>query len=335
MQNWKWQIMEIANKSITAIQIGLMGDVMIGRLVNEQMNHVPALYIWGDVYSLLESNDLNIINLEAALTHSPHLVPKVFNFKADPYKVKALVGASIHVANLANNHILDYSEEGLLETLATLDKAGIKHIGAGRNITEASAPVIIDIKGIKIGILGCTDNEPGWLATQSQPGVKFLEIGNIEAIREDIQKLRPQVNLLILSIHWGPNMVERPSKAFVQFAHDLIDCGVDLIHGHSAHIFQGVEVYKGKLILYDTGDFIDDYYVDPLLRNDRSFLFLVKCTKEGIQELRLIPVLIGPCQVNKANLSEALQIIQRMQKLSKEMKTEFIMQNGELFLHLS
>lgn len=327
--------METAKKNAIAIQIGLMGDVMIGRLVNEQMNHAPTLYIWGDVYSLLKSNDLNIINLEAALTRSPHLVPKVFNFKADPYKGQALTGASIHVANLANNHILDYSEEGLLETLTTLDHAGIKHMGAGRNITEASAPVIVDVKGVKIGMLGCTDNEPSWLATQNKPGVKFLEVGNIEAIQEDIQQLRPRVDLLILSIHWGPNMVERPSKEFVQFAHDLIDCGIDLIHGHSAHIFQGVEVYKKKLILYDTGDFIDDYYVDPILRNDRSFLFLIQCTKEGIQELRLVPVVIGHCQVNKANSSDALQIMQRMQRLSKEMQTEFTMQNGKLFLSLS
>lgn len=317
------------------IQIGLMGDVMIGRLVNKHMHNLPSSYIWGDLLSLLHNNDLNIINLEAALTHSPHIVPKVFNFKADPKRVKALVGANIHVANLANNHVLDFSEEGLLETLATLDQAGIKYTGAGKNIIEASMPAIMDIKGIKIGVLGCTDNEPNWLATQNKPGIKFLEVGNIQAIKTDIQKLRQQVDLLILSIHWGPNMVEKPTKKFVQFAHDLIDCGVDLIHGHSAHIFQGVEIYKGKLILYDTGDFIDDYYVDPVLRNDRSFLFLVQCSKERIIDLRLIPVFIGNYQVNKANQYEAQQAIKRMQKLSQDMHTTFELQNEELVLHIS
>jgi poly-gamma-glutamate capsule biosynthesis protein CapA/YwtB (metallophosphatase superfamily) len=324
------------NNEVT-IQIGLMGDVMIGRLVNEHMTYAPETYIWGDLLSTIKGNDFNIINLEAALTHSEKIVQKVFNFKADPHKVRALTVASIDAANLANNHILDYSEEGLLETLITLDQAKIKHTGAGRNISEASKPVIADVKGIKIGILGCTDNEPGWLATSSKPGIKYLEVGDISSIKADIQKVRDQVDLLILSIHWGPNMVERPSQKFKQFAHDLIDCGVDLIHGHSAHIFQGVEVYKKKLILYDTGDFIDDYYVDPRLRNDFSFLFLVRYSKKGIQELRLIPVLIRNFQVNKANEEDARQIMKRMQKFSKEMHTEFEREEGEseLVLRLS
>lgn len=327
--------MQIPSERKINIVMGFMGDVMIGRLVNEQLDTVPYSYIWGNILPLLKSNDLNLINLEAALTTSSKVVPKVFNFKADPDRVQELVEASIHVVNLANNHVLDFSEEGLLETLTTLDKAGIKHVGAGRKLAEASAPVILMVNSIKIGFLGCSDNEPSWLASQTQPGIKFLEVGDIEAIKKDILELRPKVDLLVLSIHWGPNMREKPPKEFIQFAHDLIDLGVDMIHGHSAHIFQGVEVYKRKLILYDTGDFVDDYYVDPILRNDRSFLFLVECNKEGIQRLRLIPVLIGLFQVNQAKGKEAEEIMKRMQRLSKEMNTTFKVQDGELILQIA
>jgi poly-gamma-glutamate synthesis protein (capsule biosynthesis protein) len=316
------------------IQIGLMGDVMIGRLVNEQLDYVPAIYIWGDVLPILKNSDLNLINLEAALTKSSQRVPKVFNFKADPHKVQSLVDASVHVVNLANNHVLDYSVEGLIETLETLDHAGIKHVGAGRNIAEASLPATFIIKGIKIGILGCTDNEPLWRASETRPGTKFLEVPDVHAIEKEILELRPKVDILILSIHWGPNMRERPSREFIHFAHALIDLGVDLIHGHSAHIFQGVEIYKGKSILYDTGDFVDDYYVDPYLRNDRSFLFLVECTKKGIQRLRLIPVFINNFQVNKASKEEGQKITKRMQLLSKELHTTFETQDDELILQL-
>lgn len=316
------------------MHIGLMGDVMIGRLVNEQLDEVPTTYIWGDLLPILKSHDLNLINLEAALTTSSRLVPKVFNFKADPKKVQALVDASIHVVNLANNHVLDYSEEGLLETLQTLDQAGIQHVGAGRNLKEASHPVIVARQGITVGILGCTDNEPTWLATKTRPGTKYLEVGDLDAIRKDILDLRPRVDILILSIHWGPNMRERPSRQFVQFAHDLIDLGVDLIHGHSAHIFQGVEVYKGKFILYDTGDFIDDYYVDPYLRNDRSFLFQVRCSKKGIQSLELLPALIQNFRVNQAKGQEVQKILQQMQKLSQEMNTSFDNKDGKLILNI-
>lgn len=305
------------------LKIGLMGDVMVGRLVNEKLAHVQPDYIWGDLLPLLRANDLNLINLEAALTLSDQIVPKVFNFKADPDRVHSLQKGSIHIANLANNHVLDFSEEGLLDTLKTLDEAGIKHVGAGKNSQEASAPVILEMKQTKLGFLGCTDNEPSWAASPFHPGINYLDVGDLSSIGKAIEGVRPLADLLILSIHWGPNMRERPPQEFIDFAHALIDQGVDLIHGHSAHIFQGVEVYKGKIILYDTGDFIDDYAVDPYLRNDRSFLFLIECSHKRIQRLTLLPTLISRFQVNRAKGKEANESIARMIKLSKEMGTIF------------
>ena len=314
------------------ISIGLAGDVMIGRLVNEQLDHVPPEYIWGNLLPLLRRTDFNLINLEAALTDSQEEVPKTFNFKANPHKVRSLVEGSIDVVNLANNHVLDYAKKGLLETLETLNQANIMHVGAGKNIIEASQPVIVEKNGITVGILGCTDNEPTWLAKNESPGTRYLSVYDIDLIKTDIERLRPQVDLLILSIHWGPNMKERPSKSFTTFAHQLIEAGVDILHGHSAHIFQGVEVYQNKLILYDTGDFVDDYYVDPLLRNDRSFFFVVEATKAGLCTLRLIPVLISHFQVNRAKGNDAAESLERMQKLSAELHTTFALENQELIL---
>jgi poly-gamma-glutamate capsule biosynthesis protein CapA/YwtB (metallophosphatase superfamily) len=133
----------------------------------------------------------------------------------------------------------------LIETLETLDRAQIQHVGAGINAIAAAAPVIIKRRGIKVGILGCTDNEPTWKASEAHPGIVYLDVGDLDTIRDAILQLRPQVDLLILSMHWGPNMRERPSADFRAFAH--------------------------QLILYDTGDFVDDYAIDPFLRNDRSF----------------------------------------------------------------
>lgn len=319
------------NKSVS---IGMAGDVMIGRLVNECLDDVEPAYIWGNTLPLLQSTDLNLINLEAALTTSQEAVPKVFNFKADPKKARCLAEGSAHVVNIANNHILDYSESGLLETLETLDNAHIQHVGAGKNIEEASKPVIRVVKGVKIGILGCTDNESDWIATDSHPGTRYLTVGNLKALSKDIEDLRSQVDILILSIHWGPNMKERPSRGFIQFAHHLIDIGVDIIHGHSAHIFQGVELYKSKLILYDTGDFVDDYYVDPVLRNDLSFFFIAEVNKQGILGLRLIPVKISNCQVNVLREKDAAPTLIHMQGLSSEFGTALEIVDGELRLGL-
>lgn len=305
------------------VTIAFTGDVMIGRLVNEFLDTMPPEYIWGDTLQELIAADLRVINLEAALTTSADEVSKVFNFKADPVKVKSLTCASIDLVNLANNHVLDYSEEGLLETLHVLDRANIQHVGAGRNITQAKAPVIFSINGIRIGFLGCTDNESSWLASESSSGTFYLKVDDFKSIQKEIAALRPQVDFLVLTIHWGPNMVERPPSSFVRFAHQLMDAGVDLLHGHSAHIFQGIEIYKRKPILYDTGDYVDDYYVDPQLRNDRSFLFLIEIGKQGVHSIRLIPVLISNFQVNHAHGDDASSTLRRMQSLSSEFNTHF------------
>ncbi len=298
------------------ITIGLAGDVMIGRLVNAFLDTAPMEAIWGDVLSELLDTDLNLINLESALTRSSLAVPKVFNFKADPEKAAALKKGRIDVVNLANNHVLDFSEEGLFDTIETLDRAGIAHVGAGKNRDEARKPAILTRKGISVGIVGYTDNEPGWKAEEHKPGIHYIEVGDLDTVLEDILPLRDQVDVLIVSIHWGPNMRSFPSAAFIEFARALIENGVDILHGHSAHIFQGYEIYKKGLILYDTGDFVDDYYVDPHLRNDRSFFFKVHVSKEGFQQLEMIPVKIEGCCVHLAKGKEAEAILEKMRYLN-------------------
>jgi poly-gamma-glutamate synthesis protein (capsule biosynthesis protein) len=321
--------------------IGFTGDVMLGRLVNQVMTRINTkepgkgyTYVWGNMLPILRQNDINIINLETTLTKSKKKVSKVFNFKADPDKVKALVEAKIDIVSLANNHSCDFNHEGLLETLQVLDKAKIHHVGAGKTIEQARKPVIITRKGIKIGIIGYTDNEPGWKAGPDKPGNNYLRVGDIEQVKKDIAAIRPKVDLLVTTWHWGPNKREIPTPDFVEFAHRMIESGIDIIHGHSAHVTQGVEVYQGKLILYDTGDFVDDYAVGPVLRNDHSFLYKVYVTKEGIQKLVLVPVLIDNMQVNRAKGKDRAEMVQRIKRLSAAFGTEFQEVEQRLELHV-
>lgn len=305
-----------------------MGDIMIGRSVNDMIRKEGYDYPWGNVLPYLKNPGVNIINLETALTSSNKKVPKVFNFKADPDKVKTLSNAHIQVANIANNHILDFSEKGLLETIRLLDLAEIQHTGAGRTLAEARKPAVIYCYGLKIGIIGCTDNEPGW-KSDGRPGIYYIEIGDILELKKDIESIREKVDLLILSAHFGPNMVESPDPDKIKFAHQLIDLGVDIIHGHSAHVFQGIELYKGKIIIFDAGDFIDDYVVDGELRNDRSFLFEIEIADKKIIGLRLIPVIIKNMQVNFAVAADKEWSIARMQYLSRAFGTK-IKDTGEV-----
>jgi len=320
--------------SDNTISIGLVGDVMIGRGVNTAITNKGYIYPWGNVLPLLKNTDINIINLETALTRSIKKVFKAFNFKATPDKIKTLTEAGITVTNLANNHILDFSEEGLAETIQTLNAAGIKYAGAGMNDKEAAKPAILAKKNITIGVLGFTDNEPGWKAGTSTSGVNYFDISRKDDRNKALQnvvQLRKETDIVIVSIHWGPNMKETPDKHFIDFAHEMIEQGADIIHGHSAHNFQGIEVYSHKLILYDTGDFVDDYVVDPVLKNDHSFFFRVEAGKQSIAKSELIPVLISNCQVNLAIEEDCKWCLQRMQYLSAKFGTK-VNDSGEVIL---
>ncbi len=302
--------------------IGLAGDTMLGRSVNKTIAKRGYTYPWGNILPILKQTDLNLINLENTFTTSIKKLPKVFNFKSDPGNIQSLKQANITVVNLANNHILDFGDKGLFDTIKTLDSVGIKHVGAGKNQQKAKQSAIITKNSIKIGIIGYTDNEPDWKAQTNKPGINYVKVGDIVTIQQNINTIRPQVDILIVTIHWGPNMRQYPNQEFITFAHAIIDSGVDIIHGHSAHIFQGVEVYHHKLIMYDTGDFVDDYAIDPLLRNDQGLLFIVTVTKTGIKKVQLIPLLISNFQVNYAQGIQKKEILDRIKTLSAKFGTK-------------
>ena len=304
------------------VTIGFMGDVMLGRAVGENIAETSYQYPWGDFIPLLKKNDLNIINLETALTTHTKKVPKVFNFKSNPANIKVLQEGYITVANLANNHVRDYGDSGLKETVEALNKAGILHVGAGANLAVAQKPVIITKNGVKIGIIGCTDNEPTWLAGKNKPGTNYIKVGDTATLIPLIKKVKKHVDILIVSMHWGPNMRVKPTQGFKDFAHALIDAGVDIFHGHSAHIIQPVELYKGKVILYDTGDFIDDYTVDKNLRNDYACMFVVTVNKKGVKKIQLGPGLISSMQVNHATQPIFGKILTKIQTLSGPFGTD-------------
>lgn len=314
------------------VTIGFAGDVMIGRSVNDKISATDYSYPWGNVLPLFKSTDLNLINLEAPLTqHRTQQQKKMINLKADPNKIQTLIDARIDVVNLANDHILDFWEEGMLETIELLNKSGIKHVGAGVTINQAGQPVIMTLNDITIGILGFTDNEPYWIA-QDKPGTNYVEVGDIDTISRAVASIRDRVDVLILSIHWGDKMVHKPIPDFVSFAHKIIDAGVDIIHGHGAHVFQGVEIYKNKLIMYDTGDLIDDFEAVPEYSNDRTFFFSCELNKTGVKKLKLTPLVIKDFQVNIAANGEYESTLSHMQQLSADFGT-YINSNGEIMIN--
>jgi len=320
------------------ITLALVGDVMLGRLVNQHLKTMAADEVWGDVLPLFAAADLRIGNLECALTSHRQQwerTRKVFHFRADPPAVRVLSAAGIDAVSLANNHTLDFEVPGLLDTVAHLDNAGIRHAGAGHDLAAASAPALIPVKGQRVALIAVTDNEPAFAAGATTPGTHYLPVAidgkTLDYVEGLIRSARDAgADLVVFSNHWGPNMVSRPSALFRRFAHAVIERGADVYYGHSAHLFQGVEIHRGKPILYSTGDFVDDYAVDPWLRNDWSFLFLVQMENGQLHRLDLYPVLLTVAHVRRAVPPERARIGKRMRELSAEFGTALREEHGVL-----
>jgi poly-gamma-glutamate synthesis protein (capsule biosynthesis protein) len=295
---------------------------MLGRGVNAELTHRPPRSFWGNLIPLLHSADAVVANLECAVTARTEpwqKIPKGFHFRADPRAVELLQVARVRCVSVANNHTMDFGEEGLLDTLRHLDGAAIQHVGGGSNLEEAENPTIVDAAGLKVGILAFTDHETDSAADQQRAGTNLLEIATDAETRARVARALTRARnagaeFVVLSLHWGPNMKLAPSPLFRAFAHAAVEDGADLIYGHSAHTFQGVEVCRGRLILYDTGNFLDDYAVDPILRYDWSFLFLAEIDSGRVRSLRMIPVRLDYAQANLAVDLEFEAIVDRMRR---------------------
>lgn len=311
------------------VTLAFVGDVMLGRMVDETLASRPASSVWGSTLPILRGADAVFANLECALTafRRPwRRTRKVYHFRADPRAVEALQAANIRCVSLANNHILDFETEGLIDTLRHLDDAGIAHAGAGATLAKARAPALVAVGELQIGLIALTDNEPPFAAAPDRPGTWHAAIGEdpalVDLLAEQVVELRVRgADLVVLSLHWGPNMATCPPSPFRAFAKAVVDRGVDIVHGHSAHVFQGIEAHGRRLVFYDTGDFLNDYAVDPLLRNDWSFVFLVEVDREGPLRLALVPVRLNPGRVDLAQGAERRAILDRMQRLSAGLDT--------------
>jgi poly-gamma-glutamate synthesis protein (capsule biosynthesis protein) len=309
--------------------LAFVGDVVLTRGLDGEMARRPPESFWGSVLPLLRSADAVIANLECAITEHTQpwqKTPKVFYLRADPSAIDVLRAANIRCVSLANNHTLDFGEEGLEDTLRHLDAAGIRHAGAGAGLAQAAEPAVIDAAGLRVGIVSFTDNEPPFAAGPDQPGTNYLEIAAdppvVARVEQAAARARQRAaELVVLSLHWGPNMRRRPSPEFRAFARAALDHSVNLVHGHSAHLFQGVERYRRGLVLYDTGNILDDFPVDPDFRKDWSFVFLVEADAAGLHRLRLVPVRLGYGRVDLATGAEFDAIVERMRSLCAALGT--------------
>ncbi|MBO8137551.1 MAG: CapA family protein [Desulfotomaculum sp.] len=227
----------------TIILVSAVGDNTIGYDIdfgyNGSFNQVVDTngldYPFKNVAGIFKNDHLTIANLETALTNSTTRAKKKFKFAGKPAYRDVLAAGGIDAVNLANNHTMDYLEQGYNDTLANLKAAGIGCFGNGIKLVK-------NINGIKVGMLGYK----GW--TDS----RWIR----DKIAGDIAELKKQAQVVIISFHWGVERSNYPSNVQKELGRFAVDSGADLVLGHHPHVIQGIEKYKGKIIVYSLGNFV-------------------------------------------------------------------------------
>jgi poly-gamma-glutamate synthesis protein (capsule biosynthesis protein) len=240
--------------------------------------------VFNDFKKEFEHNDLNVVDLECPLTLETTKIEKTGpHQKAHPKTIELLKEINIDLVAMANNHILDYGNKALLETIELCNKNNIKTIGVGKNSSEAKLPVIKEIQGLKIGFLNFCESE--WtIAKVDQPGANPIDlIENFNAI----QSLKQKVDKLIVIAHGGNEFYHLPSPRLKKTYRYFIDAGADVVISHHTHCFTGYEVYKKAPIFYGLGNFI---YDRPDKKNDNwNFGYVVRLTIDDQIKFEIVP----------------------------------------------
>jgi poly-gamma-glutamate capsule biosynthesis protein CapA/YwtB (metallophosphatase superfamily) len=312
------------------MKLGLAGDTMLGRGVGEHLaSKRPETLFAQEVVDAARDADLFVLNLECCISNrgAPWPIPgKPFFFRAPPAAVEALSHLGVDCVTLANNHALDFGPEALLDTVRYLSDAGIASVGAGPDVQSARAPAILTANGFRLGVLGIADHPKDFAAGADRPGIAFADL------RTEVPGWLAELvhgtkaDAVMVTPHWGPNMTSEPVPHVRAAARQIIGTGASLIAGHSAHVFQGVE----GPILYDLGDFLDDYAVDPILRNDLGLMFFVTIDEQGPVRLEAIPLNLDFCYTKLAQGEDAAWVRKRFTEACAAFGTEVTEENGRL-----
>jgi poly-gamma-glutamate synthesis protein (capsule biosynthesis protein) len=314
------------------MKVALAGDTMLGRKVAERLAVVAPSELFSDeVVAVAHEADLFVLNLECAISArgAPWPDPaKPFFFRAPPVAVDALRHLGVTCVTLANNHALDFGVDALLDTFDHLTDAGISWVGAGLDESAARAPTVLEAAGLRVGVVAVTDHPAAYAAGADRPGVAFADLrhGSPAWLLDTIRGL--DTDVVLVTPHWGPNMVAEPVRHVRTAATAFRAAGATLVAGHSAHVFHGV----ADSVVYDLGDFIDDYATDPL-RNDLGLLFLATFDNGGrLARLEGIPLALDYCSTRLAAPEEAHWITDRFRRACTALGTEVEHSGGRLVI---
>jgi poly-gamma-glutamate capsule biosynthesis protein CapA/YwtB (metallophosphatase superfamily) len=315
------------------MKLALAGDTMLGRSVGEAISRAPdRLLVAPEVVAAAAEADLFILNLECCISARGERWPdphKPFFFRAPPEAAALLARLGVDCVTLANNHALDFGADALLDTLEHLRGAGIGCVGAGATLEEARAPALLSVADANLTVVSFADHPAEFAAGPARPGIAFADLRRERVPEWLLSAVRTSdAEVTLVTPHWGPNMTAEPRAYARRAAAELVEAGATVVAGHSAHVFQGVE---GR-VLYDLGDFLDDYAVHAELRNDLGLLFLITLEGQRLRELQAIPLKLDYCYTRSATRDEAAWITSRFRSACKAFGTQVVEEDGRLVI---
>ncbi len=268
------------------ITIAAVGDLMLGGRAEPFLKQFGPDYPFRDMMPVLRTADLIAGNLESAIsTHGTAVKNKTFTLRADPLAARALKSAGIRVVSLANNHSMDFGPIALRDTLDALNENEILYTGAGMDLEDARAPAIIKINGRTLAFLSYSLTFPlEFYASARQPGTAP---GYGDFVKADIEKVRPLADLVIVSFHWGAELLTAAKDYQIDLGHKAIDWGADVVLGHHPHVLQELEVYKGRLIAYSLGNFV---FGSESNRTNFSMILLLTFRGNTLVKVQAVPI---------------------------------------------
>lgn len=310
----------------------LAGDVMLNGIR-------PSRQIWSGISEEVKAADVAFANLEIPWTTAKHptttkgadeLKAKTqFVLKADPGNAQYFAGAGWDLVTLANNHAMDFRAAGLRETITLLNQQRIGHSGAGATKSGAMKPAHFALAdGTRVALIsamafvGTRALGKTTPATKDSAGVHALDLGGQvddrakTRIRTWIMDARKGSDLVVVAMHWGVEKQSLPIPYQVSLGRALVDCGADVVWGHHPHVLQGAEMYRGKPILYSTGNLIS-----PL--GGPTALFRMHFTGRRCESIRLVPCRIAAGKVSLANGKDRDAIAANFRKLCAALKKRY------------
>ncbi len=316
------------------------GDVFLARHAHVPVDRYGYDYPFAAIKHLFAESDATLINLEAVISSGGRGVDtkgerSSFLFRGRPDLVRVLTEAGVDMVTGANNHSGDYGPEALMEQMAILDAAGIRYTGIGHNRDGAGRHRLLQVGNLVVAVIGVDSTMPAFDAGPHTPGNQYLDESHpseyVNRIQQQVRLARHEADLVIMTVHWGPNGRDRPTPQRRLLAQRLIrEAGLDAILGHSAHVIQGMELVDGKPVLYDAGNLMLDYNGSGW--NHKSLLFRLTLTPDGVSTIELHPIRLHHTRTEPADEATAAEILDRFEQLSLEFSPDFVLSGNRVYL---